>query len=156
MFVIALCSTRKLTNRSYMFIWGRWQTTGLGVSTALTVTPTAPSGYPHTVISARGWLQFSVTWKHPLKVFNGSWYSSVNIELRIVFFSLKLNLVASISCLLLFPISGGRTVFPWVGAGVNGKPGAAMVWWNLLSSHEHDFLTRHAACPVMRGRKTGE
>ncbi|MPC27472.1 Prolyl 4-hydroxylase subunit alpha-2 [Portunus trituberculatus] len=62
--------------------------------------------------------------------------------------------LATVLTYLQAPTQGGRTVFPWVGAGVGGTAGAAMVWWNLLSSHEHDFLTRHAACPVMRGRKT--
>ncbi|XP_063871395.1 prolyl 4-hydroxylase subunit alpha-2-like [Scylla paramamosain] len=62
--------------------------------------------------------------------------------------------LATVLIYLQTPTQGGRTVFPWVGAGVGGTAGAAMVWWNLLSSHEHDFLTRHAACPVMRGRKT--
>ncbi|KAG7160175.1 Prolyl 4-hydroxylase subunit alpha-1-like 2 [Homarus americanus] len=46
-----------------------------------------------------------------------------------------------------------RTVFPWVGVGVDAVEGAAVLWWNLLASHEHDFLTRHAACPVLRGHK---
>ncbi|XP_042864066.1 prolyl 4-hydroxylase subunit alpha-1-like [Penaeus japonicus] len=51
------------------------------------------------------------------------------------------------------PRAGGRTVFPWVGAGVTPAEGATVIWWNLLASHEHDFLTRHAACPVLRGHK---
>ncbi|XP_047482512.1 prolyl 4-hydroxylase subunit alpha-2-like [Penaeus chinensis] len=51
------------------------------------------------------------------------------------------------------PRAGGRTVFPWVGAGVAPAEGATVIWWNLLASHEHDFLTRHAACPILRGHK---
>ncbi|XP_071522950.1 prolyl 4-hydroxylase subunit alpha-3-like isoform X2 [Panulirus ornatus] len=51
------------------------------------------------------------------------------------------------------PAAGGRTVFPWVGVGVGGVERATIVWWNLLASHEHDFLTRHAACPVLHGHK---
>lgn len=47
-------------------------------------------------------------------------------------------------------------MFPWVGVGVGKTDGAALVWWNLLASHEHDFLTRRADCPVVLGHKTGE
>lgn len=47
-------------------------------------------------------------------------------------------------------------MFPWVGVGVGGVERAALVWWNLLTSHEHDFLTRHAACPVLHGHKWSE
>ncbi|KAK4324754.1 hypothetical protein Pmani_004641 [Petrolisthes manimaculis] len=61
--------------------------------------------------------------------------------------------MATVLTFLQPPAQGGLTVFPWVGAGVGGVAGAAVVWWNLLASHEHDFLTRHAACPVLRGYK---
>ncbi|KAK7086466.1 Prolyl 4-hydroxylase subunit alpha-1 [Halocaridina rubra] len=50
-------------------------------------------------------------------------------------------------------ITGGRLVFPWAGLSVKPVEGAAVVWWNLLASHEHDFLTRHASCPILRGHK---
>ncbi|CAL4064430.1 unnamed protein product [Meganyctiphanes norvegica] len=51
------------------------------------------------------------------------------------------------------PKSGGNTVFPWVGAGIRPVNFAGVLWWNLLDSHEYDFLTKHAACPILRGTK---
>ncbi|XP_069936006.1 prolyl 4-hydroxylase subunit alpha-3-like [Cherax quadricarinatus] len=59
--------------------------------------------------------------------------------------------MASVLTFLQAPTAGGRTVFPWVGVGVGVVERAALLWWNLLSSHEHDFLTRHATCPVLHG-----
>ncbi|XP_076046296.1 uncharacterized protein LOC143028300, partial [Oratosquilla oratoria] len=52
------------------------------------------------------------------------------------------------------PAAGGRTVFPWLGVGVEPVEGATLVWWNLLASHEYELLTRHAACPVLRGHNS--
>ncbi|XP_050693506.1 prolyl 4-hydroxylase subunit alpha-1-like [Eriocheir sinensis] len=62
--------------------------------------------------------------------------------------------LATVLTHLQAPAQGGRTVFPWVGVGVGGTDGAALVWWNLLASHEHDFLIRRADCPVVLGHKT--
>nr|XP_045611043.1 prolyl 4-hydroxylase subunit alpha-3-like [Procambarus clarkii]XP_045611044.1 prolyl 4-hydroxylase subunit alpha-3-like [Procambarus clarkii] len=60
--------------------------------------------------------------------------------------------MATVLTYLEAPAAGGRTVFPWAGVGVEAVERAAVLWWNLLASHEHDFLTRHAACPVLYGR----
>lgn len=34
--------------------------------------------------------------------------------------------------------------------------GTAVFWYNLFSSGEGDYSTRHAACPVLVGNKWGE
>nr|XP_053626496.1 LOW QUALITY PROTEIN: prolyl 4-hydroxylase subunit alpha-3-like [Cherax quadricarinatus] len=59
--------------------------------------------------------------------------------------------MASVLTFLQAPTAGGRTVFPWVGVGVGVVERAALLWWNLLSASKHDFLTRHATCPVLHG-----
>ncbi|XP_064120189.1 prolyl 4-hydroxylase subunit alpha-2-like [Macrobrachium nipponense] len=61
--------------------------------------------------------------------------------------------IATIVTYLEAPRAGGRLVFPWVGVSVQAINRAAVIWWNLLASHEHDFLTVHAACPILRGNK---
>ncbi|XP_040579772.1 prolyl 4-hydroxylase subunit alpha-2 [Lepeophtheirus salmonis] len=50
-------------------------------------------------------------------------------------------------------ISGGRTVFPRLGLGVEPIPGAAVFWYNLKKSGEADDRTLHGACPVLLGSK---
>jgi len=51
--------------------------------------------------------------------------------------------------------SGGRTVFPRIGAGVSPVAGSAVFWYNLFESGSPDRLTLHGACPVLYGAKWG-
>ena len=51
---------------------------------------------------------------------------------------------------------GGATVFPHLNVALRPKKGSAAFWYNLHASGEGDFLTRHAACPVLAGSKWGE
>ncbi|XP_042869646.1 prolyl 4-hydroxylase subunit alpha-3-like [Penaeus japonicus] len=48
---------------------------------------------------------------------------------------------------------GGRTVFPWVGAGVQPKRGSALLWFNMDRSGKPDSRLQHGACPVLLGDK---
>lgn len=52
--------------------------------------------------------------------------------------------------------AGGRTVFPWVGAGVQPKRGSALLWFNMDRSGKPDSRLQHGACPVLLGDKWGE
>ena len=52
--------------------------------------------------------------------------------------------------------SGGRTVFPRIGAGVSPEAGSAVFWYNLHDSGDPDKLTLHGACPVLYGTKWGK
>ena len=49
--------------------------------------------------------------------------------------------------------AGGFTVFPEIGVKLKPTKGSCAVWYNLLESGEGDYLTRHAACPVLVGNK---
>lgn len=47
---------------------------------------------------------------------------------------------------------GGGTVFPYLNILVKARKGMAAFWWNLSTSGEGEFYTRHAACPVVVGK----
>lgn len=51
---------------------------------------------------------------------------------------------------------GGATVFPGINIALRPKKGSAAFWLNLHKSGNGDFLTRHAACPVLTGSKWGK
>lgn len=51
---------------------------------------------------------------------------------------------------------GGATVFPSIKVALRPQKGAAAFWYNLHASGEGDYLTRHAACPVLTGSKWGK
>ncbi|ROT78141.1 putative prolyl 4-hydroxylase subunit alpha-1 isoform X1 [Penaeus vannamei] len=48
---------------------------------------------------------------------------------------------------------GGRTVFPWVGAGVRPKRGSTLLWYNMNRAGVPDLRVQHGACPVLVGDK---
>lgn len=50
---------------------------------------------------------------------------------------------------------GGATVFPSIKIALRPRKGSAAFWYNLHASGEGDYLTRHAACPVLTGSKWG-
>lgn len=51
--------------------------------------------------------------------------------------------------------AGGATVFPQINLTLWPKKGAAAFWYNLHEDGVGDYLTRHAACPVLLGSKWG-
>eukprot|EP00794_Sanderia_malayensis_P012289 gene12289-13554_t len=58
---------------------------------------------------------------------------------------------------VLFYISdveaGGATVFTYAKAAVFPSKGDALFWFNLKKSGKGNYITRHAACPVLAGTK---
>jgi len=51
---------------------------------------------------------------------------------------------------------GGATVFPHINVALRPTKGSAAFWFNLHPNGEGDYMTRHAACPVLAGSKWGE
>lgn len=48
---------------------------------------------------------------------------------------------------------GGATAFPYLSIRVAPRKGSAVFWYNLKQSGDDDYITRHAACPVLLGSK---
>ena len=51
---------------------------------------------------------------------------------------------------------GGTTAFAQVGIQVPVKTGAAVLWYNTLSSGTYDDMSFHGGCPVIFGHKRGK
>ncbi|KAG8185447.1 hypothetical protein JTE90_022378 [Oedothorax gibbosus] len=49
--------------------------------------------------------------------------------------------------------AGGSTVFPDIDVEIKPRKGSAALWLNLFKSGEGDLRTKHAACPVIAGKK---
>jgi len=50
-------------------------------------------------------------------------------------------------------LSGGATVWPFVGVYVMPEKGSAVAWFNTRTDAHVDLETQHAACPVLLGQK---
>ncbi|MBX3428142.1 MAG: 2OG-Fe(II) oxygenase [Hyphomonadaceae bacterium] len=48
---------------------------------------------------------------------------------------------------------GGETYFPHLDWGFKGKPGDALIFWNMSAAGERERLSLHAGLPVTRGEK---
>ncbi|XP_044727086.1 prolyl 4-hydroxylase subunit alpha-2 isoform X2 [Chrysoperla carnea] len=63
------------------------------------------------------------------------------------------NRIATILFYMSDVLQGGATVFPSIKTALWPQKGSAAFWYNLHPSGEGDYLTRHAACPVLSGSK---
>lgn len=63
------------------------------------------------------------------------------------------NRIATVLFYMSDVSQGGATVFPNIRTALWPKKGTAAFWYNLHSSGEGDYNTRHAACPVLAGSK---
>lgn len=63
------------------------------------------------------------------------------------------NRIATVLFYMSDVAQGGATVFPSIKVALYPKKGTAAFWLNLHASGEGDYLTRHAACPVLTGSK---
>ncbi|CAO1333269.1 unnamed protein product [Diamesa hyperborea] len=63
------------------------------------------------------------------------------------------NRIATVLFYLSDVEKGGATVFPYIKVRIQPKKGAAAFWYNLHTSGAGEYLTRHAACPVLVGSK---
>lgn len=48
---------------------------------------------------------------------------------------------------------GGETHFPHLNWGFKGKPGDALIFWNISATGERERLSLHAGAPVQKGEK---
>ncbi|KAG8185446.1 hypothetical protein JTE90_022377 [Oedothorax gibbosus] len=49
--------------------------------------------------------------------------------------------------------AGGSTIFPDIGVQITPTKGSAGFWFNLFKNGYGDYRTKHAACPVLVGKK---
>ncbi|CAO1333226.1 unnamed protein product [Diamesa hyperborea] len=63
------------------------------------------------------------------------------------------NRVATVLFYLSDVEKGGATVFPSLKIKIPARKGTAAFWFNLQNSGDGEYLTRHAACPVLVGSK---
>ena len=54
------------------------------------------------------------------------------------------------------PLTGGATVWPYLGVSVFPEKGSSAMWFNVRSDAQVDNLSLHAACPVLLGQKWSE
>ena len=63
------------------------------------------------------------------------------------------NRIATVLFYMSQPDQGGATVYTELGIGIFPTINDALFWYNLKRDGEGDLLTRHAACPVLKGIK---
>jgi len=89
-----------------------------------------------------------------LDVFLAQYY---HINRKII---LRVFTLTGFHCILFPQITdveqGGATVFPHLGISLRPIKAAAAFWYNLHLNGEGDEMTRHAACPVLKGTKWGK